>query len=356
MKSTRVTQKDIAERAGVHRTTVSLVFKNHPGIPEATRNKVLAIAKKLGYVPDPMLSALAAYRMRSRPVTFHGCLAWLVNHQGSEFQWKKVKIYQEYFEGAEQRAMQHGYNLEVFDFNLRDVAPHRLASVLRARNVQGIILCPQPAPLKEILFPLDDFSIVTFGHSVLKPRLHIVAATQYRNAAMTVRHLRELGYRRIGYVVWKDFDQRTDHNYWAGYLVEASAMKGPLVPPLRADFWNGSILRAWYEKYRPDAIVTSDSLILNQLKLIGLKAPDDVGVACFSLPNVDENLTGVHENSLRIGAVAVDFLVGMLHRGERGVPDLPQRTLVEGNWIVGTTVKEQIASPQTRPGKNRPES
>ena len=46
-----VTLKDVARRAGVHFTTVSLALRRHPGIPAQTRLRLMAIAKELGYSP-----------------------------------------------------------------------------------------------------------------------------------------------------------------------------------------------------------------------------------------------------------------------------------------------------------------
>ena len=40
---------------------------------------------------------------------------------------------------------------------------------------------------------------------------------------------------------------------------------------------------------------------------------------------------------------AVDFVVGMLHRNERGVPVVPHRLLIDGVWIEGTTVRPRPA-------------
>ena len=39
-----------------------------------------------------------------------------------------------------------------------------------------------------------------------------------------------------------------------------------------------------------------------------------------------------------MGAAAADFLVAMLHRNERGIPELPHTILVEGTWIDGKTL------------------
>ncbi len=306
---------------------------------------MLAVAEELGYNPDPMLSALAAYRMRSKPAAFHGNLGWVVNHQGSEFRWRDTPIYREYFEGAKRRASQSGYLLDVFDLGFRGVTPRRLAAMLRARNVQGILLCPQRGPDARIDFPWEHFSAVTLGHSLREPRLHMVAATQYRNAVNTVRRVRELGYLKIGYVVGADYDRRSDRNYLAGYLAETYAPDAGAIPPLAADYYDEpETLRAWYGRFRPDAIVTFDPGLIRPLRGMGLKVPQDVGVACFALPDTTGPMAGMHENTPHIGAVTVDFLVGMLHRGERGIPEIQQRLMVEGTWMVGESVREHIGT------------
>ncbi len=49
-------------------------------------------------------------------------------------------------------------------------------------------------------------------------------------------------------------------------------------------------------------------------------------------------LAGIVEASREIGSAAADFLVGMLQRGEHGVPRVPQRILLEGQWNEGTTL------------------
>jgi len=63
----RVTSKDVAEKVGVSRTTVSLVLNNVRGIqisPE-TRQKVIDAAKELGYVPNATAQALASRRTKA---------------------------------------------------------------------------------------------------------------------------------------------------------------------------------------------------------------------------------------------------------------------------------------------------
>jgi LacI family transcriptional regulator len=57
-----VTLQDVADRAGVHRSTVALALRDHPRIPADTRELIRALAEKLGYRKNPLVAAL----MRSR--------------------------------------------------------------------------------------------------------------------------------------------------------------------------------------------------------------------------------------------------------------------------------------------------
>jgi DNA-binding LacI/PurR family transcriptional regulator len=336
----RVTQQDIARRAGVHRATVSMAFKSHPNIPEKTRARILKIAAELGYAPDPMLSALAAYRNRQRPATFHGTLAWLVN-SGYGFDWRDRALrphFSDYFTGAVERAKFYGFQVEVFDFNTPGLTPARLASILGARGVTGILLCPQPRPETNLEFPWHHFSAVTFGYSLSTPRLHTVSATQYRAMRRTMHELRRHGYRRIGLALDGDHDLRTDHNYLAGYLVEQHLSGDRSLPILSAPYTDYRAIAAWLRSHRPDAVVTGNYHFLDVLRSLGKKVPQKIGIACPLLPSSSSEVAGVIENSVEIGRVAVDFLIGMIHRQERGVPENPQRIHVEGQWLPGKTL------------------
>ncbi len=332
----RPTQNDIAVRAGVHRTTVSLALQNYPYIAKKTRDKILRIARELGYAPDPMLSALVAYRSQKRAPSYQGTLAWLVNKTFPLFSWKETPIFRQYYEGACQKALAYGYNLEVFEFYTKGVTTQRLAHILSARNVRGILLCPQPQPRTEIDFPWEDFSLVTFGFSLLRPQLHTIAATQYRSALQVVRKLREFGHQRIGCMV--QHDDRADHNYVAGYLSEMFFRDHQLpIPPLHPANYSIPEMKRWFRRYRPTALIGAPNLI--ELAHKAGFPVREISLACPFLSDKTGPLSGVCENSFHIGEIAVDQIVAMIHRGERGVPAVPQRTLVEGEWYEGETIR-----------------
>ncbi|QYY35234.1 LacI family DNA-binding transcriptional regulator [Ruficoccus sp. ZRK36] len=338
MKGKRVTQQDVAAKVGVHRGTVSLAFKHHPSIPEKTRERILQAAEELGYRPDPMLSALAMYRSSQHESRFKGVLGWLyIKRYADDNSWQENRTYSQYFAGARKRAEQYGYQVEVFDFDGSKVSPQRIASILRARNVNGILLCPQPSSNTVMDFVWDDFSFVTFGYTLRKPELHTVTATQYRSMVQTMNKMHEYGYRRIGFVFGDDHDERTDHNFLAGYLAAQHQLgEQPLV--LKYEWRNVGTLPAQLKKNKVQAVVTGTHLLASELRECGVRVPEDVAVACPVLAGDRDDVAGVIENSYHIGEVAVDRLTNLVMRGDRGIPEMVQRTHIEGKWVEGKSL------------------
>ncbi|SFU56307.1 transcriptional regulator, LacI family [Aliiroseovarius crassostreae] len=58
-----LTLRDVSEASGVSEMTVSRVLRNRGDVSQATREKVLAAAKELGYVPNKIAGALASQRV-----------------------------------------------------------------------------------------------------------------------------------------------------------------------------------------------------------------------------------------------------------------------------------------------------
>jgi DNA-binding LacI/PurR family transcriptional regulator len=348
MDEARVTQEEIARQARVHRTTVSLALADNPRIPAETKARIKRIAEKLGYTPDPMLSALNAYRTKRRPSAFHGTLAWLGNTEFG-FDWKLVPHFRDYYEGAAARARACGFQLEAFDFNTPNMTLARMAGMLRARNVTGLLLCPQPIAPLQGTFAWEHFSIVTFGYTLAALGVHTVTAAHFRAMRRIMVELRRRGYKRPGFSFPPGLVERHDYNILAGFLVgEGEINRPPAVPPLFGPWRSPETLKPWIERHKPDVIVSGNHLIIEILRELKLRVPEDIGAVCPTLPTADTALGGVVEDSKRIGALAVDQLVSMINRGERGIPEHPLRIHLEGDWYPGKSLRPAI-EPEAAP-------
>jgi len=348
----RVSQRDLAKLAGVSPMTVSLALRGHPSIPEATRKRIAALAREHHYRPDPALAALNAYRVSSSKKQFQGTIGWLTGFP-TRAGWRAMIQTEGYFRGASERAQQYGYQLEEFWLCEPDVSPSRLTQILLARGVRGLIVAPLPRPHSEIRLDWKHFSAVTLGYSLGEPHLHVIMNHQSRNMKHTVHHLHKLGYRRIGLAMTSANDERVDHNYLGGYLVAQAELPGDSAKlrPLFAPDFNADIFRAWFEREKPDAVISGAATayqVREWLETEGHPVPRKVGLAVAATPFGDSTLSGMNEDAPMVGGMAVDAVVGMIHRIEQGVPKRPWSLLTEGVWFPGKTVRKQRAALAAR--------
>ena len=71
----KVTIKDLAEKAGVSKTTVSFAFNNPSRISKETCEKIMTIAKEIGYSPDPVARYLATKQTGTIGILFPQAVA-----------------------------------------------------------------------------------------------------------------------------------------------------------------------------------------------------------------------------------------------------------------------------------------
>lgn len=334
----RVTTREIAARVGCHYSTVSLALRNHPRIRTATRLRVQEVAKSLGYRPDAMLAALCAYKTTRSPSQGRSVLAWMTNHR-TRNGWRSSACNMDYWEGARARAEERGYRIEEFWLAEHGMSGRRMSDILVTRSIQGVLLPPQEK-IGTIDLKWSAFSAVTFGYTLTHPRLHLVSNHEYRTMGTLFHELARRGYGRIGLVDLEEDDRRVDHNWIAAYLVEQRRMQEiDQIPPLISVDWSDSAFAQWVNRHRPDAIVTRLPWVVDLLSSLGLRVPDDLGVAFHSLDERTTGLSGMKKNAFQIGTMAVDLVIDMLHRNERGIPCSPHLSMVEGLWTEGETLR-----------------
>ena len=338
----RVTIREIAAKAGLHFTTVSLALRNSPRLPKETRDRVREIAREMGYRPDPMLAALNAYRVSKGTPHYQATIAWIDNWP-ERHQLLDIEVFKEYYEGSCERANQLGYKVEEFWLNEPGMTVTKLHRILKTRNIQGMLLAPQPMPGVNPGIDFRDYSAVTFGYSMQPSVLNVVTNHQFHSINLTFERLHELGYRRIGLIATPEWDSKMGNSILASTLLfqwkhPSLTIVGTLLNSSDSLLDPGGLIR----RHRLDAVI-GWSALAGDLRKLGYSIPRDLGFASLTLSKDETRLSGIYQNDLLIGKKAVDVLVGMLQRGERGVPETPVSTLVEGEWRRGTTLKTMKA-------------
>src|ERR1044071_1034530 len=141
--SNGVTMKTIAAQAGVTQATVSMSLANNPRISAATRERIQAIAKRLGYHPNPYVSTLMRIRRQGKPLKDKPVLA-LVCAQRTADGWRTHAslTIRQMREGAFERATFRGYRAQEFWLHRDGMSNERFSEMLYARGIRGLLLSP----------------------------------------------------------------------------------------------------------------------------------------------------------------------------------------------------------------------
>lgn len=336
--SSYVTQRDVAKRADVHQTTVSLVFRNHPSVPVATRERVLAAARELGYKKHPLLAALMSTRLRLTLGTGNSVLAFLTDFDHRD-RWKESPTAMEMYAGAKRRALALGFRIETFWLGDPDTRPVRLAEILTTRNIHGLLLAPTHQPRGFFAFDFAPFAVVGLGMSSETSAVLTVAHDHFGGMRTALQQCIKAGRRRIG-VVLNVAANEIVRNKW---LAAHAFICDPHEELARLPVWNETFsapgLRRWLAKNQPDALVgTFDERLREFLTNEGYKIPDDIAVVALSLAATEPFYSGVYQRSEIIGERAVDLLVGALNHNESGLLPMRQVLEIEGEWRSGPSM------------------
>lgn len=336
----RVTLKQIAALTGFHHSTVSRALRGDRALPETTRERIRQAADRLGYRPDPYLAGLIAHRSAHRARRFRAVLAW-VNNWPERTAWRRWTVFRQVYLGAQRRADDLGYRLEEFWLAAPRLSPARAAQVLQTRQINGLLFAPQPEPQGLAGFDFRPFAAVALGQTLRSPALHAVTSDHYQNMTLLVETLRAQGFQRLGYVTTAAGEARTNGQWSSGFtwaVTEGGKVTNPIPPLLQTD--DAGAVGAWVRRYRPDVIAsTCPTATLRRLREMGLRVPQDISLACAALNDDARFIAGITEHPEIIGAAAVDMVVALLHKDERGVPETARRLTIPGSWTEGPSVR-----------------
>jgi len=352
--SRRPRQRDVAELAGVSRTTVSLVLNDVDGvtIPEETRQRVWNAAAELGFQPDAMARSLRGA---------HSNILGLVTSEIATTPYAVAII-----KGAQDAAFERGQTLLVIDTEGEQAAAADAVMRLRQWRADGLILAadyhrrvelpPGLGDLPAVLVDcfLDDQeapSGVTHDDSAEARRVPLptVLPDEVQGGRLATQTLLDAGHRRIAFINGPD-GYPASTGRLEGYREALGAAGVAYDPNLvrRGDWWQESASRHANDLMGlddpPTALFCGNDWMAmgayDSLRELGLSIPGDVSVIGF-----DNRVEIADHMRPRLSTVALPYramgheAVGMLLDGEHPAePVLLECPLV---------VRDSIAPPRT---------
>jgi DNA-binding LacI/PurR family transcriptional regulator len=322
-----VTSVDVARRAGVSQSTVSLVLsgKSAGRISARTEEAVRRAAEELGYRPN-----VAARALRTGAARTVGLVVTDVTHPFFGF----------VLRGAQIAAWRAGYAVALVDVANDPDRERASFEALRAGPVDGFLFFTIDPPEQ------SDERIVAI--EVQPPGMPSVRFDIERGTDLAVRHLLELGHRRIGHLA-SELDAETFRLRRS--RVDALLSAAGLEPARRAaaafrfDAAHRAALPLLAGPEPPTAVFCDDDILAGGVYLAarerGIRIPDDLSVVGFDdLPFArvfDPPLTTIAIDPEALGGTAFDVLAELM----AGNGPTPGRILP-----VALVVRESTAPPR----------
>ena len=302
----RPTIVDVAERAGVSKSLVSLVMRNSPSVSDDKRERVLKAASELEYRPNAMARSLVRQR------------TYVIGVVISDF---SNPFFAEVAGGIEEAAIAADYRA-LFNSGDRDAGreAQALETLLQLRT-DGVVLTG-PALEEQVIRKVAKETPVVVATRDSRSRVFdSVVADDVAGARLAVEHLISLGHRRISHLTGGEGAGAANRR--AGYetVMRENGFR-PVV--VEGDYTEQTALdvagHIFDRAEMPTAVFAPNDFaaigLLQALDDRALRVPEDVSVVGYDdtwlagLARI--GLTTVHQDPRGIGATAVTLLLERL--------------------------------------------
>ena len=318
---------DVADAAGVAIKTVSRVLNNEPNVRAETRERVLAVVKRLNYHPSMSARSLAGRRSYLIGLVYENPSAnYIVDVQHGAM----ARCREGRFQLLMHQVTGRGEDLE------RDVL-----GLMDQTHLDGLIVTAPLSESQDLIKVLDRRSLpfVRIAPSDMKHRTPFADMDDAGAAREMTEYLIGLGHRRIGFIVGHP-DHFASSQRLAGYK---SALKSHRIA------YSAALVRQGFFVFEsgvaaarqlltlsqpPTAIFASNddmaAGVLMTAHEMGIAVPDRLSVAGFDdtyiASTIWPRLTTVHQPSYDLAYTATDLLLQFLQTGTVPKPvRLPHR-------------------------------
>lgn len=323
----RSTIYQVAQRSGVSTATVSRVMHDGAGFSPATRDKVLAAAAELGWVPSGPARGLA-----SRRAGIVGLLFPDLDRSGEAEQESPLYV-DEVIRGAERAATAVG---DAVLIAATHTSSGRQLAFSVAGKVDGLVVMARSLSNQDIVMLSRSLPVVVLANNAHR-RLDLVGTDNRGGAREITRHLIDVhGYSDIGFVAGPPRSPDSLARF-AGFrdALAAAGLPVPVQPAASGGFTEAGGERAMRELLAggrcPRAVMFGNDEMaigaLTALRAARVRVPSEVAVTGFDdiavARHVRPPLTTVRQPMRELGERSVRLLLDRLAH-----PDAPRRSLV----------------------------
>jgi LacI family transcriptional regulator len=310
MASGTVKLSDVAERAGVHPATVSRALSDSTShmVNSATRERVVAAARELGYRPNPIARSLKT----NRSFTVAVLVPDITN-----------PLFPPMVRGIEDALAPAGFTALVANTDNDEERAWAALETMRARQVDGCIAATATRDDGLLTEAAADLSLVLINRRVLSHAIPAVVADDSGGIRQAVEHLAALGHERIAHVAGPQWASTgaTRHAAFLETLAAVGLEPDPQAIRFAEAFTEEQGARALSELLDGGAQFTglvagNDLMALgcyDALAERGLHCPDDISIVGFNdMPFADKfnpPLTTVRIPHYEMGLRAAELLL-----------------------------------------------
>jgi len=331
----------VAAHAGVSITTVSRVFNRPDRVASATRERVQAAARMLGFTPNASARTMRTHKSRILGVV----LPTLLN-----------PVFAECLDGIAETADTAGYAIVPLVTDYRIVREAAAIERLLARDVDGLIVTVANAsrsPSLQRLQQAGSSYVLAYNRHDRHPCVSVDGEAAF---AEIVQWLTSLGHRRIamasGTLAASD-RARQRHRGFRFAMREAGLGDGELIEMPFVETAIDAVVARLEQADRPTALVCSNDLLavrcIRAARLAGLHVPADLSVVGIDGIEIGADLTPqlstVVQPNRRIGEACATLLIDAL--GDDRVPSPADSVSLPFQLRAGESCS-QAPSPSTR--------
>ena len=341
MSEERVTIRQLARLGGVSIGTVSRALNGYADVNPETRERIMRLARELDYTPAAAARSLVTQRS-------HLVGVFLETGEGHPDPFTNPFFY-EVLVGLKGAIGEAGYDLLLFasEHPGNGYGEHSYLKRARHHNVEGVVLMdvdPDEAEVRRLV--RSDLACVGVDVELVGPATEYVISDSASGIALAMRHLHELGHRRIATITGL-LDTRPGADRLRAYRAEVQALGLAYRDEYVAygDFHIASGRTAMAKLLAlpepPTAVVAaSDLMALGALRAAdeaGREVPRDVSIIGFDdiqlAGHVHPPLTTLRQDKAGLGAEAGRALLALISgdSDEPPVKTLPVELVVRGS-------------------------